>query len=135
MSHIFKKGRNDDPGNYQPVSLTSVLGKIMEFHGSYDKAHERQKGEWENQHGFTKGICCLINLAIVVYDGFTVSVDKRRATDVIYLDINKAFVMVPHNILFSKSERHGFDRWTVQSTRNWLRDCVQRAVVNGSMSS
>ncbi|KFP94218.1 hypothetical protein N329_02111, partial [Haliaeetus albicilla] len=30
MIPIFKKGRKEDPGNYQLVSLTPVPGKIME---------------------------------------------------------------------------------------------------------
>ncbi|KAK4818093.1 LOW QUALITY PROTEIN: hypothetical protein QYF61_005670, partial [Mycteria americana] len=123
---IFKKGRKDNPGKYRPVSLT------WEDHGTdpprnYAKAHGGQGAS------FTKGKSCLTNL-VAFYDGVTTSVDKGRATDVIYLDFCKAFDMVPHNILLSTSERCRFDGWTVQWMRNWLDGRIRRVVVNGSMS-
>ena len=42
----------------------------------------------------------------------TVSTDKRRATDVIYLDISKVIDTVPRSNLLSKLERCGIDGQT-----------------------
>ncbi|CAM4529784.1 unnamed protein product [Lepidochelys kempii] len=131
---IFKKGKKEDPGNYRPVSLTSVPGKIMEqvLKESILKHLHERKVIRNSEHGFTKGRSCLTNL-IAFYDEITGSVDEGKAVDVLFLDFSKAFDMVSHSILVSKL-KYGLDECTIRWVESWLDCRAQRVVINGSMS-
>ena len=56
VTSVFKKGK-EDPGNYRPVSLTSIPGKVMEqlILEVFIKQVEEKKVIRSSQHGFTKG--------------------------------------------------------------------------------
>ncbi|KAK4818205.1 hypothetical protein QYF61_008589 [Mycteria americana] len=136
VTPIFKKGQKEDPGNYRPVSLTSVPGKLMEqiILSAITQHVENNQGIKPSQHGFRKGRSCLTNL-ISFYDKVTRLVDEGKAVDVVYLDFSKAFDTVSHSILLEKLAAHGLDGCTLRWVKNWLDGRAQRVVVNGVYSS
>ncbi|KAK4818286.1 hypothetical protein QYF61_010428 [Mycteria americana] len=136
VTAIYKKGQEEDLGNYRPVSLTSVLGKLMEqiILSAITWHVEDNQGIKPSQHGFRKGRSCLTNL-ISFYDKVTCLADKGKAVDAVYLDFSKAFDMVSHSTLLEKLAAHGLDRCTLCWVKNWLDGRAQRVVVNGVYSS
>ncbi|KAK4806934.1 hypothetical protein QYF61_027301 [Mycteria americana] len=136
VTPIFKKGRKEDPGNYRPVSLTSVPGKLMEqiILSAITQHVEDNQGIKPSRHGFRKGRSCLTNL-ISFYDKVTHLVDEGKAVDVVYLDFSKAFDTVSHSILLEKLAAHGLDGCTLRWVKNWMDGRAQREVVNGVKSS
>ncbi|GAB0185518.1 mitochondrial enolase superfamily member 1 [Grus japonensis] len=95
--------------------------------GVINKHVEEKKVIGGGQHGFT-------NL-IAFYDGTTGWVDERRAVNVVYPYLSKAFDTVSHNILLSKLRKCGLDEWTVRWVKNWLNGRAQRVVISGAESS
>ena len=93
---ICKKGRKEDLGNYKPVSLTSVPGKVTEpiILSAITWHVQDNQVIRPSQHGFMKGRSCLTNL--IFYDKVTRLVDEGKAVDVVYLDFSKAFDTISH---------------------------------------
>uniref|UniRef100_A0A452HYE6 Reverse transcriptase domain-containing protein n=1 Tax=Gopherus agassizii TaxID=38772 RepID=A0A452HYE6_9SAUR len=132
---IFKKGRKSDPSNYRPVSLTSVVCKVLEKILKEKVVKDIEvNGNWDKlQHGFTKGRSCQTNL-ISFFEKVTDYLDKGNAVDLIYLDFSKAFDTVPHGELLVKLEKMGINMKIERWIRNWLKGRLQRVVLKGELS-
>ncbi|CAM4564109.1 unnamed protein product [Caretta caretta] len=132
---IFKKGSRDDPGNYRPVSLTSVLGKLVEIivKNKIVRHVEEHKLLGKSQHGFSKGKSCLTNL-LESFEGVNKHVDKEDPVGIVYLDFQKAFDKIPHQRLLHKLSCHWIRGKILSWIENWLKDREQRVGINGKFS-
>ena len=133
---LFKKGSRNKSVNYRPVSLTSVICKLLE---TIIRDHMmdflvKHKLINTSQHGFLKARSCLTNL-LCFFEEITKWVDDGSPVDVIYLDFQKAFDKVPHQRLILKLKSHGMGNSIINWIEQWLTDRRHRVVVDGEVSS
>ena len=135
VTPIFKKGDKSQPKNYRPISLTSVVCKLMEtiIRDKIVNFLEENKIIKDSQHGFRNKRSCLTNL-LDFYNEVYSMYDDTRSVDVIYLDFQKAFDKVPHNRLLSKIHNHGIRGSIHRWLGDWLSERKQRVVINGNSS-
>ena len=136
VTAIFKKGNKSEPGNYRPVSLTSIVCKVQEsiLRDAVIEHLEQQKILSPCQFGFISGRSTTLQLLKVMED-WTRALDAGYNVDCIYTDFQKAFDKVPHRRLLAKLWNYGVKG----NVHNWIRDFLsdrkQTVKVNGESSS
>ena len=133
---LFKKGSRNKSENYRPVSLTSVICKLLE---RLIKDHMvdflvKHKLLNSSQHGFLKARSCLTNM-LCFLEEITKWIDVGSPVDIIYLDFQKAFDKVPHQRLLLKLKAHGIGDSITDWIEQWLTDRKQRVAVDGEVST
>ncbi len=136
VTPIFKKGARTDPGNYRPVSLTSVCCKLLEGVIKDNIMDHLNNNDLINnsQHGFVPRRSCATNL-LEFFEIATKSVDDGDPFDIVFLDFAKAFDKVPLAPLLAKLEGLGVSGQLLEWIRAWLTDRKQRVVLNGKAST
>ena len=92
VTAIRKKAIRQEPANYQPISVTSVVCKTMEklVMGRLITLFEMKNLIGDTQHGFGNKRSCMISLPDFFPVIDTYDTDNNKAVDLVYLDFQKS---------------------------------------------
>ena len=132
---LYKKKDKTDTGNYRPVSILSIVSKVLDK-SVYNQEEDylvENKLLFECQSGFRSGFStdtCLIHMTDLIRN----EKDKGNYTGMVLLDLQKAFDTVNHSIMLQKLAALGFDSKSVSWFNSYLTDRRQCIDINGTHS-
>jgi len=136
VTPVFKKGEKNDANNYRPISVIPTISKLFEkivFDQLYTYLNTNQLLA-SCQSGFRPFHSTLTALTEAT-DHWSINIDKGFFNGVIFIDLQKAFDTIDHDILLTKLSNYGVDHLSVAWFRSYLTDRTQRCYVNGCLSN
>ena len=133
---LFKKGSKLSCGNYRPISLLSNISKLLEklmysrlysFLNIFNCLSELQFG-FRNKHSTSHAL-------ISITEKIRTALDNGHFACGIFIDLQKAFDTVDHNILVSKLEYYGVRGVAQNWFSSYLQNRKQFVTINGFKSS
>ena len=133
---IYKnKGSPFETGNFRPISLLSNIEKLFEklIHKRMMEFVDQNKLTFERQFGFRSKHSTVHSL-ITITEEIKKAIDKGEYTCGVFIDFEKAFDTVDHNILLKKLEHYGFRGITNDWFKSYLSDRKQFVTISGHES-
>ena len=123
LKPLYKKGSKMEPKNYRPISLLPLVSKIFEkiVHYQTQDYLDTHKILYKYQSGFrTKHSTdtCLTLLNNEMLNG----IDNGYLTGMIFIDLQKAFDTIDHDIFLMKLRCIGFSNSTILWYRSYLEN-------------
>ena len=133
---IFKKGCRLQVSNYRPISLLSNINKIFEkiMHKRIYSFLEKFNLLYNLQFGF-RSKYSTSHALIHMTEAIRSALDSGFVTCGIFVDFQKAFDTVNHEILLKKLDHYGFRGAVNNWFRSYLTDRKQKVVINGFEST
>ena len=131
---VHKKYNKGNVENYRPISLISLVMKVLE-RIMYEELLARIETKIDpRQHGFLRNKSCNTNL-LSFTNSVSLSLHDKVEVDVIYFDFAKAFDTVSHDIILYKLKtQYNIDGTLLKFFVNYLQGRRQRVVIENAKS-
>ena len=105
---IFKRGSNVEFNNYGPISLLCQFSKILEklYNKRLEQFIDKNNILSTSQYGFRTNMSTSHALIDLVEE-ISTSLDKKKYTLGVFIDLKKAFDIVNHSVLIEKLNHYG----------------------------
>ena len=133
---IPKGGDTNQPSNYRPISLLSILSKLLERH-MYKHVLKHIEATMPlalQQWGFRSGRSTVSALLDVTHNWLQL-MDMGKEVCAVFFYLRKAFDSVPHRSLLEKLKSTGISEHLLSWLYSYLNDRKQFVVLDGESSS
>ena len=133
---VHKGSSLDEPSNFRPISVVSVVAKILEKIVSTQLSFYLENHNLLHHHqGAYRHGKSTEDILLVAVDSIVHHLDKGESVCAAFLDLRKAFDSLDHSILLNELSRLGMSIAVLRWFQNYLSNRIHRVKSNKHFSN